>query len=286
MLRIWLWLLAAGLGSGLHAQAVFTLDPDLRLGDTTQLHVLETQRGDRILGFALSLREASLLFRLRASPDTASFPLRDLRALYVYDSIQHALPPGGTYGLDLLYTQTGRREAGRGSYRNILLLYNAVDLYLGDHFTAGLGYLAPLLFDLRLRGQFDFGPHLRLGIVGVGALSVVDIDGGAAFHLYPNLTYGSDERFVSAGIGYGRWEWEDQGAMVFQFGGAYRIDERWRVYSDSYVVVSDFATQWLPTVMFSHFPGRTGRSRLDFGLLALPNVELPILPLAAFVRYF
>ncbi len=279
-----LWLL----GNPLVGQISWSIEPNLQIGDTTQLHILMSERGDRLLGRIVLITPDSLQYRLQSSGDTLSFTPPEVRRIRIFASGLSANTPNGRYPVeDYYYSPSGFPLPRKRVYRNTSILFNELEFGIGQHGRIGVGYIVPVVLTSRVQLFGALSAKWRLFSTFNTALFLLGVnDNPVGSHVLGGISYGRQQTFASAGFGY-FIDWSDRGAIYsgIQLGGSWLPSERWRVYSEAFIIFEDEQTTVVPLFVGSRF---FPKSRLDFGLavpLTLVGEGVPI-PVLGFRTYF
>ncbi len=140
----------------------------------------------------------------------------------------------------LLYGATGLPYPGKGTFRNILILWNQVDFQIGRNFVAGAGIILPgELFTIRLQAKISIGDLFHIGITNQTNYRIL---GKPRYKLskqiYSMLTVGDYEKFINFSVG--SWErfndWNPHFTDIFLtigIAGSYTINKEWRIYAEA-----------------------------------------------------
>jgi len=249
---------------------------DLSIGDTTKVHQIITKRGDVFLGRITQIENTEVRFLLNNTVEL-TFQLGDLEEISVVDRYASSqkkedFKQGGPEGVNAqhgFFLPTGfLLPAGEHEFRNVGLFYNGLDFGLTDNLNIGFGGI-PLIFanliQGRLRVGFPIGDLFHLSLNGnvYGTFGAWDISG--ALSATGALTYGSAERNLTAGAGYGFGFGIEpgDGAVIANLGGAYRLNDKWRLVGEMILPVAQTDVLFLFTGGANRF---WGRNRLEFGL--------------------
>jgi len=276
-------------------QAQF-ISKNIVVGDTTQVHVLKTENGDRFVGRVIRIENTTIYF-LFLKKNTLEFNLTEVssiallnertsngtgrasneyrRAREIYDK-RNSLPNVLTGEENLFFAPSaftyGKKK---GEYRTTMVFYNRLDYGLTENIDIGLDLMPLIGFNLiALRGKVGL-PLAKNIIVGFGSSLYVtiipftfndDVTRGAT-HTYGVATIGNRERFINFSYGYALPfnPQEEDGATTLNIGGSMRIGERWKLMVDLNFIgsVNDpefytFGASWF-----------NRRNRFDFGISTL-----------------
>ncbi len=264
------------LAGSLQAQTV--ISNKIVWGDTTQVHVLHTQRGDKIVGRAIGISGTELSFEMSSNRQIIPFALGEVAFLGLQGErlagepappvIKVAVRDQVQYmgGEDLFVIPTGFLPERNKVYRNTMVLYNQIDFAIGKHVSVGTGFVLPVILNFRAKAVFELKPFLRMGVTAQQANFLIpDILNLTNFNGI--LTMGQRERYLNLSLGrVFLWSNDDQAGLV-SLGGSYRINSRSRVYGDLMHYAGSVDSGFIPSLMYSRM---VGRSRFDLGLMALP----------------
>lgn len=305
-------------------QAQF-ISKKIEIGDTTQVHVLNTENGDRFLGRVTRIENTTVFFLFQEKREL-EFNLSEISSLVLFEeqSEKNSNPtpsqnpdydrakseyesragnsskPSVMSGEQNLFFSPTAFTYGKeaGEYRNLMVLYNRVDFGLTDNIDLGFD-LMPLialnLFSMRLKAGVPLNDYLNVGfgasvymVVQPGLFSNDEVEGTT--HTYAALTIGDKDKFMNIGYGYAfPFESENStGASVFTFGGSLRVGKRWKVMADFVIMNLEFDPDYY-SIGASWF---NNKNRIDFGIntLAFPersfNSPAVPVPFAAYARTF
>ncbi len=312
------FLLFFTLPSFLHAQFI---SKDIIIGDTTQVHVLNTENGDRFVGrvtkivnttvfllfkdtkeleFALSEISSLVLFKEQKSGGTSRGPVRNadyLRAKAEYEARntgkdQSAILNGEEH---LFFSPTAYTLGkGKNEFRNIMVFYNRIDFGLSDNIDIGFD-LMPLIgvnvFATRIKAGVPLSDFVNIGFGGSVFFVIQpnnfrrrDVTGTT--HTYGTATFGSKDKFINVGYGYAFpfASETSEGSTLLTFGGALRIGKRWKL-------MADFVLLGIDDEPDSYSLGASwfdDKNRFDFGIntFAMPDDDFsaPFIPIP-FISY-
>lgn len=266
----------------------------INLSDPTQMHILETKRGDRFVGRITKIENTEIYFLFR-NEDPLQFKFQDVLRVWVAGEV----PPGNqgnnkreeekevdpTYYPPeyLLYSATAFNfPKGGGTYRNTDLLWNVVDFGISDNFSFGGGVVIPVLFTFRAKGTFEIAPKFRFGF-GQNTFIPFVPDTESASHFFGVASLGQAERFLNFSFGYWlNWQNTENLSLVFTGGGGFNITENWRILIDIFYM-SDPDVGVLPSLMLGW---SNGKNNVDFGFLNVPETDIVLLPAISYQRRF
>ena len=299
--------------SSLHAQFI---SQDISIGDTTQVHVLNTENGDRFVGRVTKIENTTVFFLFQNTKEL-EFTLSEIRSLVLYseqksngdsqNEIQNSdyLRAKKAYeerrknrnkkavlnGEENLFFSPTSYTLGKGKkeYRNLLVFYNRIDLGLTDNLDIGFDLL-PLIssniFAARIKAGVPLSDFINIGFGGsiytVIQPNFFGRNVSGTTHTYGTATFGTIEKFINIGFGYAfpfrPNDSNAEGSSLITFGGALRIAKRWKIIADFILLGIDDEPDFY-SIGASWF---SDKHRLDFGIntLATPGNSFlgPIVP--------
>ena len=285
----------------LQAQSDLPISTAIRIGDTTQLHVLHLAAGDRLLGYVLSVEATAVRFRFRRAGTVNRFDREQVR----YIGLPGEAPPRRSLSLpDSSYNRQGRyivnvkepyenllffRSAldspTKSTYRNSMLLVNEFNLRAGKHFDVGGFAVVPSLIGLRMRYHTRIAENLHFGVASDNFFIYIEEPSGANL-LYPIVTVGNAAQYLNYGVGYVfAYDSFNRGLNpFFCLGGSVQFAPRWRVMGNFFYLFRTFNdNSVLPQIMFTH---NRFRHRYDFGVIPLFDATVPLVPAFSYSLYF
>lgn len=263
-------------------QAQTVISNKIIWGDTTQVHVLHTQRGDKIVGRAIGISGAELSYEMSSNRQVIPFPLAEVTFLGLQGerpgdepavadpTVKVAVRDQVRYygGEDLFVIPTGFLPERKVVYRNSMVFYNQLDFAIGKHVSVGTGLVLPVIMNFRAKAVFELKPFLRVGVTAQQVSSIFpDVLNLTTFSGL--VTMGERDRFLNLSLGrLYLWSNSDQASLV-SLGGSYSINARSRIYGDLMHFASSVDSGFIPSLMYSRI---NGRNRFDMGLMALPIV--------------
>ncbi|MEL7427477.1 MAG: hypothetical protein AAFN81_31090 [Bacteroidota bacterium] len=272
--------------------------------DDPEAHALYTVSGDYFIGQAIFIRNDTIGFQIRNLSEVTLYLFEEVRFLgTVEESIQSStnitLAEEGIGEREfrrrfeapmplhqLLYSYTALPYEGKGVYTNTMVLANQVDFQLGDHFALGAGALIPALVMIKAKAQISASEMLH---VGLGAHQFFPFyDQGTFTHPYVIVTVGNQESYLNFTGGYWieRYSYIDSGPDIYPMvtvAGSFAFAPNWRFFAEAAAVVQTGTSTVLPTFNFSN---RSGRGVFEFGIMAIPDSQIPVLPLLSYHRLF
>lgn len=276
-----LWLMTSSL------QAQTTISSSINLEDSTQVHLIQTQRGDRLIGRIVQLTVSQVDFILQSTQELVVYPLKELTFVGLVDesarSQRRSTSQAIITGEDLFYTSTGFHPELKGLYRNTSLMVNTVDFRVGKYMSLGGGVILPLIANFRAKLTFPVQPFLRLG---VAATSYVLFDGfsdGSVLHTYGIATLGDRNRYINIGLGYIFDGDENARYPSFSIGGSYTFNPRNRIYFELGYFHDRFDSFIMPGLQYSFL---RGRNKFETGIISVPTDSFIPIPVISYYRMF
>jgi len=243
--------------------------------DTAKLWHVELQNENEYIGTIVS-RDAEKIVLNTTELGIITIKVKDIRILeevskdrlingyYWYENPQAARYFWAPNGFGL--------RKGEGYYQNVWIFFNQFSYGVTDNITLGFGVVPLFLFagaptpiwvtpkfSVPLHDQFHLGAGALIG----GVLGLGEESGGAFGIAYGNATFGSRDRNITFGLGYGfaGGEWAD--IPTINFSGMFRIGRRGYILTENYLIDGGDDT----LVMLS-LGGRSvwKRLSLDYGL--------------------
>ncbi len=267
-------------------------------------HGLYTHDGDYFVGRTLFIKDDTIGFQIRNLNETTLFLFKDVRFLGSSNEPLRALT-GSKFAVDgdkalqarpadelpmplnqLLYSSTAIPFEGRGVYRNTMLFANEVDIQLGKHLVVGAGALIPAVLMAKVKGQISASEMLHLGLAV--QQYVILVDEFSITHPYAIVTLGKSNQYLNFTAGY--WiERENFGIPstetypMVTLAGSFSFAKNWRFFVEAAAVFQTIDNLVLPTFNFSN---HRRKSTFEFGLMAIPDTVIPLLPLLTYRRVF
>jgi hypothetical protein len=288
----------------LNAQTV--IGENFQISKPDQNHVLLTQSGDQLLGRVLFIQDDTIGFQMRNLKDTIRFSLSEVA--FIGDSEQLRIqiaeqkeagllspvvdntttPRGKEFPMptnNLFYSATALNHNAKGTFRNTLLLYNYLERQFSPNISVGAGGFLPGFITLRAQLKKSLTEFVHIG----AAYQVFQIlvDDQRASHPYAMLTIGDRQKYLNFTYGF----WIDKFGFndtrdtyqMFTAGGSFAFTETWRFYAEVVTVYEAFDPTVLPSFSFSN---HRRRNTYEFGLLAIPASDFPLLPLFTYYLSF
>ena len=237
------------------------IDPNVRIGDTTQLHMVTLADRSQLLGVVHRITADTLEIELRGAADASYLPTRELRYLglfvpprFVPDPRNPRTPPALN---DLTLLRTALPYPSRRQFKTVMLAYNSFDFALDDHWQLGFGLAGPLglLFTQRYRTSVTKWLHLGLSNEFIYAPVVsysedpVPLLGDAT----TLVTVGSQRQFFTLGAGlfYLTDEVLSPTIANYRAGLGTQVGRGSHLYLEALVYAESFRFTLLPTANFS-----------------------------------
>lgn len=275
-------------------KAQVTVKGELKLGDTTQVHILHTRSDERLEGRVTGFDAEKLTFLLE-NQNIRVFLLSEIWFVEVKSEKTPVIPAkyDGTQGVtdNLLYTPTAwmlKRKQAR--YRNLMVLYNSLDYGFTDHINGGVSIFSILITGMvsaRVKAGFKLGKYLHIAAAGqVFSIFLVETELAAGAMGYGVLTFGTSENYLNLGIGRAFAGDIDDPATAFNWGGSFRIHPKWRLFGEYLVLRNEFDGKGvLSTLGTSWF---NQEHRVDAGVTVLPSTarRTGLIPVAGYAYRF
>ncbi|WP_273444006.1 hypothetical protein [Neolewinella agarilytica] len=270
----------------------------VNMGDSSQLHQLILLDYTKLLGTAMEVEKDSIYFLVRGTNEPTAIPLRELRFLGVFNSVE-SRPYRDTRGVpgfsDLTYERTALPHHSKGQIRVINLLYSVAEWNLNKNLRLGVGLAGPLGIMTTQKYRFSITPDLHLGVSSqILFLPLIE--------RFPNngpvvlgdvsamLTVGNDRRFANFGTGI-LFNNDDPGSPIWghRFGIGGRISPRWHVYSEMLMTLND---EFSELSLFPSINASLGakKHRWHFGIFTVffdeDNFFPPPLPYVGYSYYW
>ncbi len=252
---------------------------ELRPGDTTQIHVLSTKRGDVFVGRMVAFDTGSISFKLNTN-EIIRFNLSAVDSLNVKPPMVVKLPKTYVYISErLLISPTGfGLIAGEKEYRNVLFFYNTWHKGVTDHFAIGAGFFSILVVNVGwadAKVTFDFHELVHVGLGGFFGFGTTSdfgdgADVGGGIGAYGALTIGTKNYFNNFSVsrfGYAINQETTSPPWTYSFGGSYRVGKKARMFYEitTHLEVADSKALTLGMTLL-------GRKRsVDLAIIAFPE---------------
>jgi hypothetical protein len=283
----------------MNAQTI--ISHQLRVADSTQVHALFTLDGHQFFGLTQYIHDDTIGFQIRNLSTIKTFLLSEVSFIgLATESFSSLDKPKTIEPIDdeewirekypmplnqLLYSATAIPYASKGTYRNTMILINQVDAKINKNFSFSGGTLVPALLMGRLQAHASASDMLHIGLAV--QQYVILWDEQSATHPYAMVTVGQRDRYLNFTMGYwidmyGFTERNDHYPMV-TLGGSFEFAPDWRFFVEGAAVFQTYDNLMLPSFNFSN---RRRKSVLEFGVLAIPTSDFPLLPLLSYQRIF
>ncbi len=279
------------------------ISQQLSINDTSQMHVLFTIDGHQVFGLTRFIHNDTIGFQIRNVPTINRFLLADVSfiglANETFQEVEGEEPVVAQplYGEDwyrknypmplntLLYSATAIPYASKGSYRNTMILVNQIDTKITNNFSVSGGTLVPALLMGRVQGHLSASEMLHIGLAVQHY--VILWDEQSATHPYAMVTVGQRDRYLNFTMGYWIDRYGYSGSSerypMVTLGGSFEFAQDWRFFVEGAAVFQTYQNLVLPSFNFAN---RRNKSVLEFGVLAIPDTEFPLLPLLSYQRIF
>jgi len=260
-----------------------TIDSRLSLSDTSQIHTVETTRGDLFFGRVISMTKEQISFLFKEQ--TLVFQRPELTSIGVYNP---RFTPGNTFTpmyLAVFPTAMNLRK-GEWEYQNASLLWNTLNYGISDEFSLGGGFVIPFAFTLKLKFTSQVLDKVHLGVQVQNIIPLIAETEPVSLFTFIS-TYGTAQKFLNFGIGYGaNWNYPDDSAAYLNLGGSMMIGERFGANSELYLIWIEEDPYLLPTIGV-FYQGK--KMRINFGLGLINPGEFTAIfgvPILSFVQRF
>jgi len=209
---------------GSHLQAQY-FSPALDFKDSTQVHILKTQRGDKFIGRLLRVQQDSLTFAL-PDADTLFFTRESVKK--VYPSVALSRPRNERVFVlnSLSVAPTAfNLDKDQWNYQNVNLLGNNINYGVSDHFSVGSGFIIPGLFIWKMKWTGQITPNFSVGVHNLNLIGLTGGIGGLST-LSAVGTVGHPERFFNFNLGRA-WMWGESESLTYiAVGTSKRFNDR------------------------------------------------------------
>lgn len=274
---VWLCLSVLGKNYGQN------FSPDFNLLDTTQVHVLETQRGDRFLGRVLKIEQTTLTFAFREVQELV-FDFSEIKKVFVYNGGFESATFRPTY-LSIFPTAYNYKR-GEWEYQNVDLLWNTLNYGISDQLSVGAGFFIPAAFLTRVKWTQPVSEKVHLGVNLQSLFPLIEASAPlSALTLVSSI--GEPDRLLNIGVGYGFiWEGGSETAFTISLGGNVRLSDRLGLNGELDLAFSEGDVYIFPSGSLCYF-GKQNRLSLGFVFnSALDVLGLIGLPLVAYNQRF
>lgn len=241
--------------------------------DTTKLYRVETKEGNEFFGKIVSEDKTAILLR---TDNLGDITIRWANITKVSEVIPSQLKNGEHWFDNPQATRYfwspngfGLRK-GEAYYQNVWVLFNQVSVGVNDHFSFGAG-LVPLFLFAGAPTPVWITPKLSIPVVenkfnigGGGLFATVLGEENASFGiLYGITTFGSRDKNLSIGLGYGYAGNDWASTPTFTMSGMIRTSRRGYFLTENYFIGGSEENLLLLSVGGRRIIKRSG---LDFGL--------------------
>lgn len=290
----------------LNAQTV--IGENFQLNDPDQQHILLTHSGDQLLGKVVYIEGDSIGFQIRNINEIIHFSIQEIS--FIGDSKNVKLQVaeqreivaanndepyyrrkrnnGKSFPMptnNLFYSATALNHDAKGTFRNTLLLYNYFERQFTPNITVGAGGFLPGFISVKGQVKTSLSDFVHIG----AAFQVFQIlvDDQRSTHPYAMVTIGDNKKYLNFTYGYwfDRFGFNDSNDnyQMVTAGGSYAFTENWRFYAEVVAVYDSFNNSVFPSFSFSN---HRRRNTYEFGLLAMPTSDFPLLPLFTYYLSF
>lgn len=214
--------------------------------DTTQLSSVETKDGNEFIGYIRSIESDVIVVstenfgevRIRRQNIKSIRPLEKGQIVageywpYNPHATRYFFGPNG-YGL----------RKGEGYYQNTWVFFNQVSYGISDNFSMGLGII-PLFLFAGAPTPVWITPKVSLPIkrdkinLGLGGLfgTVLGNEGSSFGIAYGQATFGSRDRNINVGLGYGYAGESWANTPTISVSGVYRVGKKFALMTENYMI--------------------------------------------------
>lgn len=236
---------------------------------------IETMDGNEYIGIILNQTPKSIRLKTEILGEI-SIPRSEIKRITPLSATKSK---DGTYWLDnpqatrYFWAPNGYNlKAGEGYYQNVWVLFNQATVGLTDYFSAGVGVVPLFLFEgaptpVWVTAKFSLPVVENKVNLGAGALlsTVVGEDTDASFGiLYGISTFGSKDRNLNIGLGWGFADGEMAKNPTLNISGTIRTGARGYFITENYLIGTPEETVVVTMVGGRRIIKRVG---LDFGVV-------------------
>ena len=195
-----------------HLQAQY-FSPGLDYKDSTQVHILKTQRGDKFIGRLLRVQQDSLTFALPEA-DTLFFARESVKKVYPSVALSRPRNVSSFVPSSLSVAPTAfNLDKDQWNYQNVNVLGNNINYGVSDHFSVGSGFIVPGFFIWKMKWTGQVTPNFSVGVhnlnligvaSGIGTVSTLSVVG----------TVGHPDRFFNFNLGKA-WLWGESESLTY-----------------------------------------------------------------------
>lgn len=263
------------------------LDRRIDLQDSTQVHLLETKRGDRFVGHLVEHVEDVYIFELN-NGSRISFLTDEVESITLLREENSSNPIAHQWHEDLFITPTAfNYQKGQRYYRNTQLILNRFDFAASDNYSIGVGTFLP--FSILVRSKLTTASSSLFNF-GIGLDFIFSLNGKEDqkrfVQFFAVTTIGRPKRhfnFSAAAILDLRENIDSQ--YLLTAGGAFEVWENWSIIIDTILIPQSKDNSILPGAGLSWM---NEKNRIDFGLFYFSDliIEPVIVPGVAYGRSF
>ena len=266
------------------------INPEVEIGDSTQVHQVILRDYTRLRGVITDVRSDSIFIRVATIGDTITVPTYQMRhvGLYRPERYTRFANPRGQDNLpdlyDLTFVRTALPYSRKNRFKTVMLVYNVFEWNLNDHFQLGAGLAGPLGFLFTQRYRTSLTPYFHLGFSNQLLMVPLAAIGNSGFPAVGDattlLTVGEASQFLTLGTGL-FYSLEDGGVALhnYRVGMGVRVSRKVHLYGEMLGFkdgLDDFVL--LPSL---NAAVAGGKHRWSFGLLSVffdgeSNVFVPI----------
>lgn len=274
------------------------------LSDSTQVHILETRRGDVFIGKVTAISGTKISFltgdKLELEFDFSSVKQVSVDGEWQVDDNQSV--PDKKYSdfynseLDsfptqiMLYTPTAfSLKQGKRLYTNVDILWNSIDFALTDNLSLGVGTFLPIVANIRGKFSGSLFNKIHLG-AGFNHYSVIyDFDDVEMIsHVLGIVTFGTPELFVNFTAGYILPIGDLANRMITSSVGVGHETKRF-IYKAELFVLRE--RDWQGVNYISVYPElafvfKNYNRRWEAGVFRFPWIDFPLIPYLGFKIHF
>ena len=283
------------------------ISTEISIGDTTEVHILSTVSGDRLVGRVTSIQDTTVTF-LMSEKIELTFDFSEILSVVLEGSRVISLrnryrtrvkeAPIEIGGEQALFFSPTAFTFGKGNneYRNRMVIYNQFESGVTEFLDLGVDLLPFIVLNIvALKAKVGIEVTEKFNL-GAGASSYfifindfdTELQGG--LHLYGVASVGTREKFANFGAGVIRpfdTRFNPENVLALTMGGAYRIKEKWKLMLDFIFTGEDFELSFL-NISAGWF---NNKHRVDFGITGITDLTrsnsffVPV-PAATYARMF
>lgn len=277
---------------------------NLQVGDSTQVHLLETQRGDILIGRVVKIEGTKLIFQLESGIQL-EYDFKELETVQVKGADvlvskplrKKKIPKGRQVGRDsfsiqhMVYTYTAfPLKKGSSLYTNMDIFWNSIDWGVSDNITAGVAsyFFTTLMFRGKMTFEVFENVHTGVGVNFINYFPEFD-EFGVLTNFSAMISLGSPEGFANftggifvptLGTGVGRGYYGGLG-----FGG----EKGKFTYRGELLLLSSqlsrraYQPTLTPQLIFGY---KKKHRRYEAGIIVLAWTDFPIIPYLGFKVHY